>query len=98
MRELVREKSRFGQAGVRIHQRVLVHAIVAALVMLLPKAHHVVAQGQQKVIIAKMMRLIESAGFRHEVFVVLDQIRGDLERPGIVGGYVQFVRGTSAGI
>ena len=69
----------------------LFHAIVAAFVMLLPKFHHVVTQGQQKMIIAKMMGLIKSSGFRYQVFVVFYQFGRNIERPSIVRSNIQFL-------
>src|SRR6202041_2809867 len=83
---------------IRINQRVLFYAIVAAFVMLLPEFHYVVTEGQQKMIIAKMMGLIKSAGFRYQLFVAFYQSGWNIERPCIIREHIQFLGRAAAGI
>src|SRR5579872_1110577 len=85
------KKSGHHQPRIRINQRVLFYAIVAAFVMLLPEFHYVVTQSQQKMVIAKMMGLIKSASFRYQLFVAFYQSGGNIECPCVIREYIQFL-------
>src|SRR5580692_2227284 len=90
------KKSSHQQPRIRINQRVLFNAIVAAFVMLLPKFHYVVTQSQQKMVIAKMIGLIKSACFRYQSFVVFYQSGWNIERPCIIREHIQLMGRAAA--
>ena len=69
----MREQVRSHQTLVGIGESVRWNAVIAALMMFLTQAHDVVAQSQQEVVFAVMMRLVNCLRFLdEEVFVVVN--------------------------
>ena len=71
-------------------------AVLARLMMLKPDPTDFLAQQQQKIVVVVMVRLIELVCLRHELFVLLQLVRGDLEIFLLVSKEVEknFVRGS----
>ena len=88
----MREKAGGEQALAGIDEGVFRNAIIRTLMMFLPKADRVVTQGEQKVVIAVMVRLIQGGGFGYQSFVFVDDFGGDVQSPGIIRHHIQVVR------
>ena len=80
----------------RIGQVALAHAAVIGFVMLQAKVRHVIAQGEQEVILAVVPRSVERTGFGHQIVKGLGLLRLDLQSGCRVCGDVEFVRRTLA--
>ena len=90
------KESSHQQPRIRINQRVLFNAIVAAFMMLLSKFHYVVTQRQQKMVVTKMIGLIKSPCLRYQLFVVFYQSGWNIERPRIIREHVQLMGRATA--
>src|SRR5262249_52280271 len=91
VRELVWKQAGLEQSLARFDQGSRRDAVVTALVMLLPEAHHVVAQGEQEVILAIVMGLEKGQRLTHQPLIAFNQFWRDVEEGRAVGGDIEFV-------
>ena len=79
-----------------IDQRSFQRAIVARLVMLQPGMRHMIAERQQKMIVAVMPPAEQGARFLHQILQMSHFVRSDVGGAGAIGGDMQEVRRTAA--
>ena len=96
MHHFVRQQVRVPFPRVRVRQKILVQPVVARLVMFQAEMADVVAQGEQEMIIAIVMRAEQRIRLRDQVRKMARVLRFDFQRGGAVGDDVQEVRRISA--
>src|SRR5664279_6219489 len=84
MSEFMWEQVRSKQTLVGVGESVCGHPIIAALMMFLAQSHDVIAQRQQEVVFAIMMRLVQCLPFLDEMLVVFNDCRRYVENLSLI--------------
>ena len=93
MHVLVREQAGCRFAFAVIDQRTLGDAAVVRLVVFQSEVRHVIAQAEQEVVIAIVMRAEKFVGLFDQILVVVPDFLRRRESGGAVGGYVHLGEG-----
>ena len=92
MNVLVRQQRRPEHPHVGIGKKALAGAVLARFVVLQPEVPGVIAQAQQKVVIAKVVRIEQRRGFGDQVAECLPVRCTHLQRGGAIGCDVDLMR------